>query len=178
MIGFRNNKPLLIQESYIFSEYGEEWLGKALEAAARRAGTSLPFLDDLLASIRYYLENQCNLSVMSIDELFNRIRHMLNKIGLEHVARELKNEVPPVAVSVAEIAYREPFWLFFDGELRRQVSDLQDQGITNYFFTEKKECVLALQGQKRWTHSSQNLLKELDFLLSRYQENHSIPIAH
>lgn len=55
MIGFRNNRPLLKLGDCLITEYGEQWLADALEHAARRAGTTLPFKEDLLASVRYYL---------------------------------------------------------------------------------------------------------------------------
>ena len=44
MIGFRNNRPLLKLGDCLITEYGEQWLADALEHAARRAGTTLPFL--------------------------------------------------------------------------------------------------------------------------------------
>lgn len=169
MIGFRNNRPLLKLGDCLIAEYGEQWLADALEHAARRAGTTLPFKQDLLASVRYYLEHECDLSVMQVSELYERLRRMLTEVGLGHLARELKEETPPMTVSVAEIARHVPFWLFFDGELRRRLSRLREQGITRYRFTDKEECVLALQGKKHWTSTCQHSLEELDFLLSRYE---------
>ena len=173
MIGFRNNRPLLKLGDCLITEYGEQWLADALEHAARRAGTTLPFKEDLLASVRYYLEHECDLSVMKVSELYARLRRMLTEVGLEHLARELREEMPPMTVCVAEIARSVPFWLFFDGELRQYLSRLREQGITRYRFTDKKECVLALQGKKRWSSTSQHLLEDLDFLLSRYEEEDS-----
>ena len=76
----------------------------------------------------------------------------------------------PMTVSVAEIARSVPFWLFFACELKKQVEELQVHGITKYCFTGRKECVMALQGRKRWDRSCQTLLEDLDFLLSRYEE--------
>lgn len=170
MIGFRNNRPLLKLGDCLITEYGEQWLADALEHAARRAGTTLPFKDDLLASVRYYLEHECDLSVMRVSELYERLRRMLTEVGLAHLARELKEETPPMTVSVAEIARSVPFWLFFACELKKQVEELQGHGITKYCFTGRKECVMALQGRKRWDPSCQTLLEDLDFLLSRYEE--------
>ena len=81
MIGFRNNRPLLKLGDCLITEYGEQWLADALEHAARRAGTTLPFKDDLLASVRYYLEHECDLSVMQVSELYERLRRMLTEVG-------------------------------------------------------------------------------------------------
>lgn len=170
MIGFRNNRPLLQLGDCLISEYGEQWLADALEHAARRAGTTLPFKEDLLASVRYYLEHECDLSVMPVSELYGRLRRMLREVGLGHLAKELREETPPMTVSVAEIARDVPFWLFFACELKKQVEALQGRGITKYCFIDRKECVMALQGRKRWNSACQSMLAELDFLLSRYQE--------
>ncbi len=108
MIGFRNNRPLLKLGDCLITEYGEQWLADALEHAARRAGTTLPFKEDLLASVRYYLEHECDLSVMKVSELYARLRRMLTEVGLEHLARELREEMPPMTVCVAEIARSVP----------------------------------------------------------------------
>ena len=62
------------------------------------------------------------------------------------------------------------FWLFFACELKKQVEELRGHGITRYCFTGRKECVMALRGRKRWDRSCQSLLEDLDFLLSRYEE--------
>lgn len=140
MIGFRNNRPLLKLGDFLIAEYGEQWLADALESAARQAGTTLPFKEDLLASVRYYLEHECDLSVMSLSDLYDRIRRMLRDVGLSHLARELKDMTPPITVSVAEIARSVPFWLFFDGELRQYLSRLREQGITRYRFTDKRNA--------------------------------------
>ncbi|MFR4436702.1 MAG: hypothetical protein ACLT8C_03130, partial [Akkermansia muciniphila] len=107
---------------------------------------------------------------MKVSELYARLRRMLTEVGLEHLARELREEMPPMTVCVAEIARSVPFWLFFACELKKQVEELRGHGITRYCFTGRKECVMALRGRKRWDRSCQSLLEDLDFLLSRYEE--------
>ena len=58
----------------------------------------------------------------------------------------------------------------YSEELKKQVEELRGHGITRYCFTGRKECVMALRGRKRWDRSCQSLLEDLDFLLSRYEE--------
>ena len=55
---------------------------------------------------------------MKVSELYARLRRMLTEVGLEHLARELREEMPPMTVCVAEIARSVPFWLFFACELK------------------------------------------------------------
>ena len=169
MIGFKNNRPLLQHGTCLISEYGDDWIGEALQRAADQAGTTLPFKDDLVQSIKFYLENYCDLELLHVEELFGRIRKMLTEVGLGHLAFHLKCAVPPVPINVADIARDFPLWLFFQSALHSKVSDLGEFGVTKYSFVEKKACVLAIQGSEKWTKRSEFLLSELDFILSRYE---------
>lgn len=170
MIGFRNNRPLLKLGDCLITEYGEQWLADALEHAAGAPEPPCRSRMTCWPPFAIIWSMSATLSVMQVSELYERLRRMLTEVGLAHLARELKEETPPMTVSVAEIARSVPFWLFFACELKKQVEELQVHGITKYCFTGRKECVMALQGRKRWDRSCQTLLEDLDFLLSRYEE--------
>ncbi len=169
MIGFKQNRPLLQHGMCLFAEYGDFWISDALEKAAEKAKVSIPFKSDLVEAVKYYLENFCDLSVLKVEELFKRMRKMLNEVGLSMIASHLSVQIPPVVINVADIAKDWPFWLFFQSALNHKLAVLRQSGITHYSFTDKKACVLALQGCHKWNKRSQNLLDELDFILSRYQ---------
>ena len=69
--------------------------------------------------MRYYLEHECDLSVMKVSEPA-RLRRMLTEVGLRHLARELLGrEMPPMTVCVAEIARSVPFLAVFACELKK-----------------------------------------------------------
>lgn len=173
MIAFKNNRPALLVGAGFITEYGSNWLSEAFEEAAVQAETTLPFKEDLIASILLYLEESCPLDALPIDELYGKIRDMLREVGLDHLADHLPTNPPPYPVSLGDIARRHPLPLFFINQLEQELSDLQDLGLTKYRFTDLKQCVLALQGHKRWTKTSEKLLSYIEFLLSRYRKKAS-----
>lgn len=171
MIAFKKNRPILQVGAGFISEYNSEWLSRALDLAAERAGIEIPLKNDLIASILYYLEQSCDLSVLPVDELFEKIKNMLRTVGLSPLANHLANTPPPYPVNVAEIAKKNPLPLFFLNELKHEVAELNNLGLTNYDFKDLRPCVLALQGHKKWSKSSDNMLAYLEFILEQY--NHS-----
>ena len=102
MIGFRNNRPLLKLGDCLITEYGEQWLADALEHAARRAGTTLPFKEDLLASVRYYLEHECSIKKTADHEVVHRntILYKFNKIE-QILGISINNEEDKLAILMA-----------------------------------------------------------------------------
>lgn len=169
MICFKNNRPAILVGDRLITDYGTGWLADSLLLAAEKAGTDLPFCDDLIASIECYLEESCPLDVLPLDELYRRIKAMLKAVGLQHIAESMPTLPPPFTVSLEEIAQRTPLLLFFREELEKEIDTLHKQGVTSCAFVDRKKCVMALQGHAKWTASSQKMLEELEFLLSRYE---------
>ena len=169
MICFKNNRPAILVGDRLITDYGTGWLADSLLLAAERAGTELPFCDDLVASIECYLEDNCPLDVLSLDELYRRVKAMLKAVGLAHIAESMPCLPPPFTVSLSEIAQRTPLLLFFREALEKEIDQLHKEGVTSCAFVDRKKCVMALQGHTRWTNTSQKMLEELDFLLSRYE---------
>lgn len=173
MIAFKHNRPVLQVGAGFIAEYGFDWLGSALDEAARKADTTLPFKQDLIAAISLYLEDSCPLDVLQVDELYGRIRRMLCEVGLAHLADNLPVTPPPYPVNIGCIAERNPLPLFFINELDHELAKLHDLGLTDYLFTDIRPCVMTLLGQKKWTKSCDRLLADIEFLLLRYSQGHA-----
>ncbi|MEG0837419.1 MAG: hypothetical protein RSE01_07655 [Akkermansia sp.] len=169
MICFKNNRPALLVGECLVTDYGTGWLVNSLHKAAERAGTTIPFCTDIISSIECYLEENCPLDVLPLQELYRRVKAMLRAVGLQHLAETLPTLAPPATVNLPAIAEKSPLLLFFAEELDQAMGQLRTQGFDDCCFTGKKECVLLLQGHKKWTHASQKMLDDLEFILSRYK---------
>lgn len=169
MICFKSKRPALRIGKCLISEYNFEWLADAFDTAAEELDMELPYRDDLIAAVLTYLEESCPWQVMPVEELYKKIRTMLKKVGLERLAEHLPEMPPPVRIDIDGIARRNPLLLFFADDLSRELASLRDMGLTHYCFTGERECVLELQGNKRWNKHSEALLKDLHFILSRYR---------
>ena len=65
-------------------DYDTAWLDVALERAALAADhEDFPFVADIRGGIVKYLETKCPLKLLNLEDLFERMRKMLVKIGCE-----------------------------------------------------------------------------------------------
>lgn len=165
MIAFKNDRPLLQSGHCVFSDYDGEWLAGLLSEAAERAGTKLPLRHEIAESIIMYLENNCPLHAVPLDFLFNKIRRMLEQIGLPLIAQNLRKQTPPVDIDLDSLAEETPLPLFFYTELRRKMDSLRRLGLNTYHFSGKEACSLALVDRMRPCPTQQRELDELNAFL-------------
>ena len=92
---------------------------------------------------------------------------MLEEVGLPLIASHLRNQTPPVEISLDSLAGEAPLPLFFYTELNTRLQDLQRLGLTSYHFSGKKRCSLLLGSRRRACPTQRRALAELDAFLSR-----------
>lgn len=165
MIAFKNNKPVLQTGYCVISDYDVEWLANVLQEAADAAGTHLPMKEEIARGVLMYLETECPLHAVPLDYLFDRIRHLLEQIGLPLIAATLRKQTPPVSIELDTLAGEVPLPLFFYTELRRRMDSLRRVGLNTYRFSGLKECSLALGDRRRACPAQQRALNELNAFL-------------
>ena len=165
MIAFKNNRPVLQTGHCVISDYDREWLSNLLQEAAEAAGTTLPLKDEIAAGILLYLETECPLRAVPLDYLFDRMRRLLEQIGLPLIAANLRKQTPPIDIELDALAEETPLPLFFYTELKRRMDSLRSIGLDTYHFSGKKECSLALGDRQRVCPTQRRALEELDAFL-------------
>ncbi len=165
MISFKNNRPLLQNGYCVFSDYDLSWLVNVLQEAADSAGTRLPFKQEIAAGVLQYLETNCPLHAVPLDYLFDRMRNLLNQIGLPLIATHLRKQPPPVDIELDSLAAEAPLPLFFYTELRRRMDSLRSKGLTSYHFSGKERCSFALGDRRRACPTQRQALAELNAFL-------------
>ena len=171
MISFIGNRPAIQVGRHQVIDYGTSWLEEALRRAAAAAGQEdFPFVDDIRGGVVQYLESRCPLKLLRLEDLFERMRRMLSKIGCERIARELKPLAPPLPFSLvhAAMAAGNGFELAFFESLRGELSDLRALGVEKVHFTGLRECVMILRGAAKWTKHCQPLHREIEVFLSEW----------
>lgn len=166
MISFKNNRPLLQNGYCVFSDYDLAWLVNVLEEAAQSADTTLPFKEEIAAGVLQYLEQNCPLHAVPLDYLFDRMRGLLNQIGLPLIAAHIRKQTPPVDIELDTLASETPLPLFFYTELRRRMDFLRDKGLTNYHFSGATRCSYALGDRRRACPTQKKALEELHAYLN------------
>jgi len=168
VISLIGNRPAIQIGRHQVIEYDTSWLDDALQRAARDAEIEdFPFVRDIRNGIEQYLETKCPLKMLSIEDLFERMRKMLVKIGCSHIAEKLRPLAPPVTVSLVHTAMTvgNGFELAFFESIRSELAELRAAGAEKIHFTGIRESSLILRGSTKWNKHCQILLEEIESFL-------------
>lgn len=168
MISFIGNRPALQIGPYQVIDYDTVWLEDALRRAARAADhEDFPLVEEIRNGIELYLEYKCALRLLRLEELFDRMRKMLVKIGCERIAEKLEPLAPPLTVSLigAANAAGNGFELAFFETIRAELALLHRAGAEVIRFTGLRESTLILRGEEKWSKRCETLLAEIEAFL-------------
>ncbi len=172
MISLIGNRPALQVGRYQVIDYDTAWLDDALSRAARAADhEDFPFVEDIRCGVVRYLETKCDLKLLHLGDLFDRIRKMLVKIGCERIAEKLEPLAPPVTVSLVRAAMEagNGFELAFFETLRSELGGLRAAGAEVIRFTGLRESALILRGRSKWNKRCDSLLSEIEGFLKAWE---------
>ncbi|WP_193214208.1 hypothetical protein [Luteolibacter marinus] len=175
MISLIGSRPAIQVGRYQVIHYDTSWLSVALRRAASAAERhDFPFVDEIRLGIEQYLETKCPLQLLPLQDLFERMRHMLVRIGCESIAEKLEPLAPPVTLSLVRFANEagNGFELAFFGRLRNELAHLHESGAEEIRFTGLSDAALALSGSEKWDHRCDQILIEIrSFLGNLDREN-------
>lgn len=169
MISYIGKRPALQIGPYQVFDYDTVWLEDALRRAARAANhEDFPLLSEIRCGVELYLENQCALRLLHLEDLFDRIRRMLVKIGFERIAEKLEPLAPPLTVSLVEAARAagNGFELAFFETIRAELSQLREAGAEDIRFTGLRESAMILRGKSKWSRQCAAMLAEITAFLN------------
>jgi hypothetical protein len=180
VISLIGNRPALQIGRYQVIDYGTAWLDDALRRAAHAADhDDFPFVADIREGIIQYLETKCPLKLLQLEDLFERMRRMLVKIGWQQIADKLEPLAPPVTVSLVRAAMDagNGFELAFFETLRVELAELRSAGAEEIRFTGLRESSLILRGTDKWNKQCEQMLTEIEEFLRAWhrdlpQDNH------
>jgi hypothetical protein len=164
VIALISNRPALQIGRYQVIDYDTSWLDVALIRAARAADhEDFPFAPDIRSGIVKYLETKCPLKLLHLEDLFDRMRKMLVKIGCERIAEKLELLSPPVTVSLVRAAMEagNGFELAFFETIRLELAALHAAGAEEIRFVDLRQSSLILRGGSKWNQKCEDLLTEI-----------------
>lgn len=178
MISLIGNRPALQIGRHQVIDYDTGWIDDALRRAACAADQSdFPFVDEIRRGVVQYLETRCPLKMMRIEELYDRMRRMLEKIGCHGIAAKLQPLAPPVTFSLVRAAMDagNGFELAFFETLRTELSNLRAAGVEEIRFSGLHESAMILRGTTKWNKHCQAMLAEIEAFLRTCDHEESIP---
>lgn len=168
MISYIGNRPALQIGTHQVFDYDTVWLEDALRRAARAADhEDFPLIPEIRNGVELYLENQCALRLLQLEDLFDRMRRMLVKIGCERIAEKLEPLAPPLTVSLVEAARSagNGFELAFFETIRAEITLLREVGAEDIRFTGLRESAMILRGRSKWNRQCDAMLAEITAFL-------------
>ncbi len=176
MICLAGNLPALQVANQQVAGYDASWIDEALSRAAVASNRQdFPFINEIRDGIIHYLENRCPLRVFALEDLFERMRVMLRKIGCHAIADHLTPLAPPVTVSLVRSA-REAgngYELVFFKILNEEIDALKLAGAESICFCDLDECVQLLMSDKRSPRkrrAGEQLKAEIGAFLKRFHK--------
>jgi hypothetical protein len=169
VIAFLNQRPAIQIGSYQVLDYDTEWLEDAIMRAARAADhENFPMAQEIRNGVELYLESKCSLRLLHLEDLYERVRKMLVKIGCAPIADKLQPLAPPVTVSLVNTANTagNGFELAFFETLRAEIAELREAGAEKVHFTGLRESAQILRGAEKWNKHCDALLEEIKNFLS------------
>ena len=132
-----------------------------------------PFVEDIRSGVVQYLETKCPLKLLQLEDLFDRMRKMLVKIGCERIAEKLEPLAPPVTVSLVRTAMEagNGFELGFFETLRTELNELRAAGAEEIRFTGLRESAMILRGTSKWNKHCEALLGEIHAFLTGWDRD-------
>lgn len=175
MISLIGTRPAIQVGRHQVIQYDTTWLGVALRRAASAAERhDFPFVDEIRLGIEHYLENKCPLRLLPLSDLYERMRHMLVRIGCETIADKLEPLAPPVTLSLARFARDagNGFELAFFAGLRDELAHLRDCGAEDVRFTGLRDAAQLLSGAEKWDRRCDVVLTEIRNFLGNLDREH------
>jgi hypothetical protein len=171
VIALIGNRPVLQVGRHQVSCYDYQWLRDALCRAVHAADhKDFPFVDEICQGIFHYLENKCPLRLLPLPALYDKMRRMLEHIGCEGIAQELKPLAPPVQVCLLRLLHehdcRVELALF--PMLRREIDELCAAGANEIRFLHIREATMLIRGTDKWDKHSARLQREIEGFLQSY----------
>ncbi len=165
MISLASGLPLLQLGDQGVSDYSPQWLENSIQQAAAEAGhDKWWFATDIVKSLFLYLKERFQSSVITINELFGKIRHTLEALGFGDIASRLHDQMPPWRISLTKMAFdasQDAYELHFFPRLKQQLDQAGQSGAELIYADGLRDAVKLLCSTNRWKPQCEKLRGEV-----------------
>ncbi len=182
MIALASGLPVLQIGDCGIREYSAEWLEGSIRSAAKEAGHSeWWFAADIVKSLFLYLRERFTSGVITVNELFEKLRLTLGALGFQDIADHLHDEVPPCRIQLHHLALEASASGFYEWRFFTRLAEMLDEARRTsaevIVATESENAVKVLLGAKRWTRACQRLHEEIvAFVQNHVREHHTLKL--
>ncbi|MEM0897797.1 MAG: hypothetical protein AAGJ79_13045 [Verrucomicrobiota bacterium] len=164
MIALPNQLPLLQFGDHEVVQYEHRWLKDSITEAAQKAGhNDWCFANEIAQAVIEYLRERFHGTVITIDDLYEKIERVLSHLGWRDIACELEASPPPLRISLLEVARSAStgYELRFFEILRHRLRNTASASPRQIVVCDMKKAVKQLCGAQRWSNRCDDLRHEI-----------------
>jgi hypothetical protein len=164
MIAFRSHVPPIVLSNGRIIAFDRDWLVRALNVAAQRAGYAKWWLAPHVAeSLQSWMEGLHDLPVMPVAQFTRAVRAALQVIGYAEVGERFEASLPFARISLVEVAQHagNGFELAFFGTLHTRLCEVMALGGSYCELVGLETCVKLLRKCKGWGRECDALRAEI-----------------
>ncbi len=178
MIAFRNHVPPIVLVNGRVIAFDHEWLVRALNVAAQRAGYAKWWLAPHVAeSVNAWMEGLHDMPTMPVAQFTRAVRAALQVIGYAEVGERFEASSPFSRISLVEVAQSagDGYELAFFCALNDRLREVLDLGGTYCELVGLEPCVKLLSKRRSWCRECDALRTEI-VLFAREQTGRACQI--
>lgn len=177
MISLASGLPLLQIDNRRIAGYSKEWLEQSVQEAAAQAGhEKWWFATDIVKSLFLYLRERFEATVITVTELFGKLRATLEVLGFQDIAERLEDQTPPLRVSLTEIAAKAKAGAY-ELDFFKALTKTLEGGGSEVYADGLQDAVRLLCGTKRWNRRCESLCQEIvTFLQSQVNQGGAVKV--
>ncbi|MCH1503077.1 hypothetical protein OAN94_06060 [Verrucomicrobiales bacterium] len=182
MISLASGLPVLQIGDRGVSHYSSDWLETSIRSAAAEAGhEKWWFATDIVRSLFLYLRDRFQDTVITVNQLFEKLRLTLTALGFQDIATHLHDQVPPCRISLMQLAVEAETNGFYEFYFFRRLGESLDDAVatgTHLIATNGlRRAIRRLCGAKRWSPSCERLYQDtLTFIRNRTADHHAVRV--
>ena len=175
MVALASNLPLLKVGDSERTDYDTRWLESHIRDAAQTAGhDGWWFAEDIARSVFVYLEKRFSATVITLEQIADKVRLILRGLAFEDIAKELTIKAPPFRIDLPALAMRagSGYELVFFQLLVREIEIAAQSGAEYVSVTGVKAATRTLCGTRRWHRGCTPVHRELNAFVEHQLKFH------
>jgi hypothetical protein len=182
MISLASGLPVLQIGDRGVSHYSSDWLETSIRSAAAEAGhEGWWFATDIVRSLFLYLRDRFQDTVITVNQLFDKLRLTLSALGFQDIATHLHDQVPPCQISLMQLASEAETNGFYELHFFRRLGESIDEAVATgtplISTTGLRRAVRRLCGAKRWSPRCERLYQDtLTFIRNRTSAHEAVRV--
>jgi hypothetical protein len=163
MIALPSRLPLLQIGDFCLTDYDAPWLAESIRHSAAQNGQQDWWIaDDIARGVISFLRHRYSSTVITVEQLSQKVAEVLSRIGFPEVAEHLHIGVPRVSLDLMDVMREaERLEMLFFQLLEARLASLRATGVQHICVASLAETAKLMSGNKHWCAAAAQSREEI-----------------